>query len=120
MKKLIFSFLLLSTFCLGHTQNHIVDSLKQQLTNAKDDTSRILALSAFADYYGFLQFDSSVTYAHKVIALSKQVSYMNGLVVGYRALYFAYNCQGNYPRALEATLEGQRVAEQIKKERPNA
>ena len=114
--KSIFLFLLSVSICcsvLG--QNHYLDSLKVQLKNAKnEDTLRVKALSTIADYYGFLQFDSSLLYATQVLRLSEKLKYSFGKYLGYRSMFFAFNCQGNYPKALEAALNIKKIGEEFK------
>ena len=107
---------LITKFASG--QKRYLDSLNQLLKDGKQDTANVLALSALADYYGFNQFDSSILYARKTIDLSEKVSYPYGSFLGLRSLFYAYNCQGNYSGALEATLQNFKIAEKIKKERP--
>jgi signal transduction histidine kinase len=114
--KSIFLFLLSVSICcsvLG--QNHYLDSLELQLENAKnEDTLRVKALSTIADYYGFLQFDSSLLYATQVLRLSEKLKYTFGKYLGYRSMFFAFNCQGNYPKALEAALNIKKIGEEYK------
>ncbi len=95
-------------------QHDLLDSLRNNLNLSKEeDTSRVLALSAIADYYGFVQFDSSLFYATQTSALSQKINYTYGKYLGYKSTFFAYNVKGNYPRALEAALNVQKVAEHI-------
>jgi two-component system, NtrC family, sensor kinase len=114
--KSIFLFLLsVSICCSVFCQNHYLDSLKSQLKNSKtEDTFRVKALSTMADYYGFLQFDSSLLYATQVLRLSEKIKYSFGKYLGYRSMFFAFNVQGNYPRALEAALNIKKLVEDSK------
>lgn len=114
--KSIFLFLLsVSISCSAFCQNHYLDSLEEQLKNARnEDTSRVRALSSIADYYGFLQFDSSLLYATQVLRLSEKIKYSFGKYLGYRSMFFAFNVQGNYPKALEAALNIQKLGEDFK------
>ena len=111
--KSIFLFLMsVSICCFVLGQDHYLDSLKEQLKNARnEDTSRVHALSTIADYYGFRQFDSSLIYAGQVLRLSEKLKYSFGVYLGYRSMFFAFNCQGNYPKALEAALNIKKHAE---------
>jgi two-component system, NtrC family, sensor kinase len=112
----IFSLCLLLLFNVtsGSAQQHYLDSLRNQLNLAKgEDTSRVLALSSVADYYGFVQFDSSLFYATQILDLSQKINYTHGKILGYRSTFFAYNVKGNYPRALEAALNLQKAGEQL-------
>lgn len=99
--------------------SYVLDSLKQRLSRSENvDTSRILALSAIADYYGFIQFDSSLLYASKVAELSQKINYPFGSFLAFKSNFFAYNCQGNYPRALEAALNYLQTANQLEARNP--
>jgi len=64
-----------------------------------------------AEYYGFVQADSGLLYAAQVLRLSEKLNYPVGKYLGYRGMFFSFNCQGNYPRALEAALNIQKLGE---------
>ena len=113
---ILFLIVLLTSFSFG--QQPYVDSLNQQLNNSKDDTSRVLTLNALAVYYAFNHFDTATLYAQQMIDLSKKVNYSFGHHLGLRSLFYAYNAQGNYAKALAVTLENAKIAETFKKERP--
>ena len=114
--KFIFFLLLSVSICSSALcQNHYLDSLDEQLRNARnEDTTRVRALSSIADYYGFLQFDSSLLYATEVLRLSEKIKYSFGKYLGYRSMFFAFNCQGNYPKAMEASLNIKKLVEESK------
>ena len=117
--KLILPFLiLLVTACSTKAQSSYLDSLHVKLSVSKEDTNKVYVLSSIADYYGFNKFDSSIYYAHQILDLSKFLKFDFGTYLGLRSLFFAYNCQGNYPKALEVTLKGQAISEKIKKKGP--
>jgi len=119
MKSFFSLFLFSCIFTFASAQNPYLDSLRLKLNQAKnEDTSRVLALSAMADYYGFIQFDSCLYYAAKILDLSQTLNYPDGKALGYRSTFFAFNCQGNYPKALEAALNLQKVADQLKNDKP--
>ena len=117
MKLLFFAFLVVG-YANTSAQQKYLDSLHNIVNNAKEDTSKVLALLSIAEYYGFNHFDSAFVYAQKTIELSKKLDYPYGNSQGLRALFYAFNCQGNYPKALEVTLQNFKIAEKIKKERP--
>src|SRR6478672_6170410 len=96
-------------------QESFADTLYKRLAEAvKEDTNRVASLSDLAVYYGFNQFDSSILYAQRTLELSKKLDYRFGIFLGLRSLFFAYNCQGNYSKALEVTLENARNVEKTK------
>ena len=118
MKILFLAFLIVLFTGVAFAQQHYVDSLHNQVNNAKEDTTKVLALFDLAEYYGFNQFDSSIFYAQLTIDLSEKINYPYGSFLGLRSLFFAYNCQGNYSSALEVTLQNFKIAEKIRKEIP--
>ena len=118
MKTFLLYSLLLFNLTPGSAQQHYLDSLRSKLNEAEEeDTSRVLALIPLADYYGFVQFDSSLLYATQILEISQKINYAYGKWRGYRSTFFAFNVKGNYPRALEAALNLQKVAEQPKDNR---
>jgi two-component system, NtrC family, sensor kinase len=102
MKRFFQLIILTLIYSYGFSQEPFLDSLQKKL-NAQQlkDTGRVRALSSLADYYAFVQFDSSLRYAKEVIALSQQINYPYGIYLGYRTTFNAYNSQGNYPQAFE-------------------
>ena len=75
MKELLLYLLLLLNATPDSAQQHsLLDSLRNNLEHSKaEDTSRVLALSGLAEYYGFVQFDSSLFYANQLSALSQKI-----------------------------------------------
>ena len=47
----------------------------------------------------------------QVLRPSEKLKYSFGKYLGYRSMFFAFNCQGNYPKALEAALNIKKHAE---------
>jgi tetratricopeptide (TPR) repeat protein len=119
--KYISLILLMAFSCsFSSAQKYYVDSLHHQLNNSKEDTTRVLLLSELGNYYGFNQFDSAIFYGQKAIDLSNKLNYPYGHYRGLKCLFFAYNTQGNYPKALEITLQNVKVGEKIRQEKPEA
>jgi hypothetical protein len=95
MKTFSLCLLLLFTQTSGSAQQHYLDSLRNQLNEAKrEDTSRVLALSSVADYYGFVQFDSSLFYATQILELSQKINYTYGKILGYRSTFLRLMLKG--------------------------
>ena len=95
-----------------------VDSLQQELSKAKNDIEKILTLGSLADYWGFIQFDSSIFYARQTLELSQKVNYPYGKYLSYYSLFHAMNCKGDYPKALEVAQNILPIAEQLKYKKP--
>ena len=114
MRSVFCFFLVLGIWQFGFAQQQILDSLRIKLVNTKtEDTSRVLALSDLADYFGFVQADSCLSYAMQAFELSKKLKYLFGEFRAYRSKFFAFNCYGNYPMALDAALNIQKVSDQF-------
>ena len=118
--KLFFLAFMISLFSANVlAQETDLDQLHDRVNSPKEDTTKVLALNALADYYGFNQFDSSIFYARQTLDISEKINYPYGSFLGLRSLFYAYNCQGNYSRALEVTLQNFKIAEKMKGERPH-
>ncbi len=115
IKQLKILFLLLATCCFAAAQqNHYLDSLRKILNSeTKEDTFRVLALSYMADYYGFVQFDSSLFYANKEAELSDKLNFVHGKLLSYKSKFFAFNVTGNFPMALRAALNHDKTYYQL-------
>ena len=105
MKRLFLASFISLALVNALAQQSYVDSLHHEINNSKEDTTKVLVLNLLASYYGFNQFDSSIVYADQTIELSEKLNYDYGRSLGFRSLFLAFNCQGNYPKALEATLQ---------------
>jgi two-component system, NtrC family, sensor kinase len=110
----LLSLILFTSFSLTANAQQYFDSLQNTLKEANDDTSRILALAKLAEYYGFIRVDSTMFYAGQALDLSEKNNYPYGICVVQRSIFWAYNSQGNYPKALELAFSNLKVAEQLK------
>jgi two-component system NtrC family sensor kinase len=111
-RLLILFFLFASP--LASTAQQYFDSLQKKIQDAKDDTSRILAMAKMAEYYGFIRADSNMYYARQALDLADKLNYLYGTCVVQRSIFWALNSQGNYPKALELAFSNLKIAEQLK------
>jgi len=119
MKLLSFILILyVSTYSAIAQQSHL-DSLKEQVSHAvREDSSRVLALASLADYYGFLQFDSCLFYAHQALDLSEKLDYSYGQYYSNVAIFHGLNSQGNYASAFQTAINIRQIADQLKEDIP--
>jgi signal transduction histidine kinase len=118
MKLLSFIPILYLSTCPAIAQHSHLDSLKEQVSHAvSKDTSRALALATLADYYGFLQFDSCLFYAHQALDLSEKLNYSYGRYYSNVAIFHGLNSQGNYASALQAAIKIRHIADQMKEDK---
>ncbi|PWU22615.1 hypothetical protein C5B42_05570 [Candidatus Cerribacteria bacterium 'Amazon FNV 2010 28 9'] len=66
-----------------------------------------------ADYYAFVQFDSCSLYSSKALELARQLNYPYGMYLAHLSIFHGMNCQGNYPKALDAALNLQKAADEL-------
>ncbi len=119
MRKYIVIILTILCSISSSAQRKFFDSLTEMLERSKgNDFSRVRALGEIADYYAFTDFDSCLIYSAKTIDLAKKINFPFGVYLGYYSRFHGMNCQGDYPKALEAALNMQRLSEQIKKDSP--
>jgi two-component system, NtrC family, sensor kinase len=119
MRSTILATILLLSLGSLCAQRTYLDSLRTNLSlTQSEDTSRVLALYALADYYGFIQFDSCLLYAAKTSALSEKLNYPFGRFLGYWSTFHGLNSRGDYAKALEAAQNLKNAAEAVKAERP--
>jgi tetratricopeptide (TPR) repeat protein len=81
-------------------QNVQIDSLKNVLTVAKTDTSKVNTLNTIADLYKEINPDSTLFYAQKATGLSVKNKYAYGVAAAAANKGNASIILGNYPAAL--------------------
>jgi len=113
MKKLAFTLILIILFITTHAQQKKIDSLKKLITTAKDDTSRIVLMTALSRAYVYSKPDSSLLIAQQIVQLSKAAKFLKGEALGLDRQGIAFNTIGDYPRALSCLLASLKIAEQI-------
>jgi len=117
MKK-IYVLLLLCMPFISRSQIFSPDSLKRGLENANNDSLRIQILGEIVDYYAFNQFDSSLYYSATLFNLAQKNHDLYGVCLGSFAMFHAFNCKGEYEKALEADLNLNRAATNLKPVKP--
>ena len=119
MKSFFLLLCLLMMRSAGYTQQGYLDSLHDQLNQAKkEDTTKVIALCSLADYYGFIQSDSCFFFASQSAKLSQKLNFIYGEYLTYLATFHGFNTQGNYPMALQAALNYLKTSEELKNEKP--
>ncbi|MGC6430656.1 MAG: tetratricopeptide repeat protein [Jejuia sp.] len=85
--------ILLCASSFGFAQNtKLIDSLKQELSNRKEDDSiKVMILTRLHEKLMFSKPEEAKTYAEKGLEISTKIGYTRGIAVGYmhRADYFA-------------------------------
>ncbi|GGD10704.1 tetratricopeptide repeat protein [Hyunsoonleella pacifica] len=85
--------ILLFSFSFGFSQNtKLIDSLKTELTNRKEnDSVKVMILTRLHEKLMFSKPEQAKLYAEQGLKLSKTINYTKGIAIGYmhRADYFA-------------------------------
>jgi signal transduction histidine kinase len=88
-----------------------VDSFKSLLKITSNDTLRMEIFRKLSIYYLEVKRDSSLYYAEQRLAAANQLRLKLWQVEGYDMLGVVYNYLGNYPKSLQAFLQGLQIAE---------
>ncbi len=111
MKKTAFVFLLSLAWSLGFGQTEAsIDGLKHQLGKAEDDTSRILKMALICHHYGYQNYDSSIVYARRALALLERNNFPRGKARVFFGLGCTYLLSGDISRAMSILLDGLQLA----------
>ena len=94
---LLFTF----SFTLTHAQEHTVDSLRNALKTEKDDTNKILTLSALSwDLTNMGGNHEADSLAHLALTLSEKFDYQKGIYKAYNSLGGVCWALADYPGAM--------------------
>ena len=114
MKRIVFTSFFIFLVLAGFTQNPHTASLKQELLQAKDDTSRVLLMSSISSSYRFSKFDSSLWYGQQGLQLARHIRYIKGEGRCLANIARIIAEQGNSPVALKYNLEALQLNEESK------
>lgn len=90
-----------------------LDTLRQKLSVATNDTSKVLIMVDLVNSYGYSHADSSFYYVRRIFELSQKSNYAYGKFLGYQSLFSVYNTVGDYPKVLESQFNALKIAEQL-------
>lgn len=93
--------LVFSNICSAQTTQQKIDSLKQVLLVAKDDTNKVLLLADLSNEYSKINLDTSRAFATQALSLSEKKQYSYGQLKANNLIGRSYALQNNYPQALK-------------------
>jgi tetratricopeptide (TPR) repeat protein len=111
MKALL--ILLLFVAQVSFAQQHEIDSLRGALANAKTDTGRVLIYCGLVNYFGYVNYDSSMMYAQKALTLAQDRKFLFGQWLAYLNQFFTHNVIADYPSTLDAMLKSLDIAKRL-------
>jgi len=89
-----------------------IDSLKNELVIAKEDTTKVWLLYELSNRYTWSYADTSMLYAQRGMDLAQKLNFKRGIELGYHHICGALTTLGNYPLALEYAFKTLSLAEQ--------
>src|SRR6266542_720735 len=106
MKKTLFICMLsLFSFKIINAQPMNIDSLKQKLASAKEDTTKVNLLMNLGEPYIFSYPDTAANYATQGLQLAQKINYKAGEAKCLSMLCLSLSFLGNYATALDFGLK---------------
>jgi two-component system, NtrC family, sensor kinase len=90
------------------------DSLRHELTIAKNDTSRVLVMAELANAYSGFNSDTIDFYGNGALELARRIHFFRGEASALNALGSGFQLQGDYPKSFEYLYRGLQIAEEKK------
>jgi two-component system NtrC family sensor kinase len=112
MKVLTFTLLFTLFGSVGFGQNRQIDSLKRELSVAKQDTGRVLIMAQLCNAYRSVNPDSAQLYGQKALELARTINFPKGMIRTLTNWGRVINDSGNLPKALQMQFEALQIAEE--------
>lgn len=113
MKSFFIICLLILQAVHATSQNRVIDSLKQQLAIAEEDTLKVILLAELSSNYTWSYADTGVLYARQAISLAQKLNYEQGIARGQQGMGRALTTLGNYPQAVTYFLSALSTFEKL-------
>ena len=117
IKIFTFTFLLAISCCVVLAQNKFTDSLMHQLSQSKEDTTRVLVMADLCYFYRYTNIDSSVFYGQNALALAQKIEFKRGEADALNKLGLAWREKGDLPKSLELEFKALKIAQENNYER---
>lgn len=113
---LLFSIILMLLGCFVRAQpvpigEKLKDSLKQELANAKQDTTRVNIAIALSRQYDQNNPDSAILFLEPALDLSRKLKFSIGEAMVLADMAYCESVNGNPAKALALTYQGLQIAE---------
>jgi two-component system NtrC family sensor kinase len=90
-----------------------IDSLKHELTLAKEDTNKVRLLVGLSYLYYGPSADTGIAYAQRALDLAKKLNFERGILYAEGNLNLSLVLSGNYPLALDYSFKALSLAKKI-------
>ena len=111
MKNLAIICIFVFSGILMRAQSVNIDSLKYQLSVAKEDTNKVNLLNSLCLLYAWSYADTGLIYAQQQLDLSEKLEYTRGIFGAMQNMSSALTTLGNYPLALDYAFKCLSLAE---------
>ena len=112
MKQLFATIILLFCSHFAISQDNI-NEIKENLANAKEDTTKVLLSLQLCDYYLFSNLDSAHHFAQQALELSGELEFKRGVARSLTRMGNVFKSLGNFSNALETHLEALKAYDKI-------
>ncbi|MEO6130394.1 MAG: hypothetical protein ABIQ02_01005, partial [Saprospiraceae bacterium] len=113
MKNLAIIFVIILSITVAKAQQSTIDSLKHELTIAKEDTNKVELFISLSYLYINSHADTAVVYAQQALDLSKILNFEEGILYAEGNLGLSLQIAGNYPLALDHSFKALSLAKKI-------
>jgi two-component system, NtrC family, sensor kinase len=115
MRQYILSLsLFFASACIVHGQIDTLKKIEHRLSISRNDTSRVMALVDYCNYYKYKRPDSALIYGYKAWSLARKIKYAKGEADALTCIVLTHIAIGNETNALKIDLEGLKIAENNK------
>jgi signal transduction histidine kinase len=111
--KLILPLLVFISIHQVHAQNAHIDTLRLRVKNAKDDTSKAIALADLALSVSFYKPDSGLICAQQALSISQDNKFLFGQYYALDHMFPIYNNLPDYAKTLEVMTAAVKIAEKL-------
>jgi signal transduction histidine kinase len=116
-RRFTLCLLIVCNFSIVFSQKHEIDSLKQKLAFSKEDSNKVMVLSALAKLYRFSNTDTAIVIATQGITLAEKIKYPRGKAGCLNQLGICFYNKGDYSKALECHTNALTIRQQLKDKR---
>ena len=105
--KIFFYFIILAAFLLGEVataqtrKQSVIDSLKDIIACAGEDTNKVVLLNALSYAYGNFNPDSGMAYGKQSLTLASRLQWKKGIAASYSNMGVNSLSRSDYPKALD-------------------
>ena len=117
MKSLTITLIIILSITVAVAQQSnqfYIDSLKHELTTAKEDTNKVNLLVKLSYLYIDSHADTGVVYAQQALDLAEKLNFEEGVLFAEGTLGLSLQIAGNYPLSLDHSFKALSLAKKIK------